>query len=140
MRYRHVRYRYTLVLEGRPRPFAGLELLEATAPDHFRVRLAQPHWAPPYDLYETDAGLTATVELAGVDPDAVDVLLFDNALVVEGQRRLVPDAPRACYHTATIRQGPFRTEIPLPFEVDPERVSATYEQGLLRIALPRMTR
>jgi HSP20 family molecular chaperone IbpA len=36
-----------------------------------------------------------------------------------------------------ILQGPFRVEVPLPFAVDGTRVDATYEDGLLRIVLPR---
>ena len=40
------------------------------------------------------------------------------------------------YHAAGIRQGPFRVELPLPAPVDPERVEARYDRGLLRITLP----
>jgi HSP20 family molecular chaperone IbpA len=41
------------------------------------------------------------------------------------------------YHAAGIRQGPFQVEVPLPAPVDPERVEARYEAGLLRISLAK---
>ena len=42
----------------------------------------------------------------------------------------------ALYHAAGIRQGGFRIALPLPARVDPERVEARSERGLLRLTLP----
>ena len=78
-----------------------------------------------------------TVELAGVEPDDLDVVLYEDVLVVEGQRQLPPADTVGVYHAAEIRQGPYRLELPLPAPIDPEGVDARYEQGLLRVALPR---
>jgi HSP20 family molecular chaperone IbpA len=44
------------------------------------------------------------------------------------------------YHAAGIRQGPFRIALALPAAVDPERVEARYERGLLRITLAKRSR
>jgi HSP20 family molecular chaperone IbpA len=41
------------------------------------------------------------------------------------------------YHSATIRQGPFQLEVPLPAPVSSEQVEARYDRGLLRITLPK---
>jgi HSP20 family molecular chaperone IbpA len=41
------------------------------------------------------------------------------------------------YHAATIRQGPFQLEVPLPAPVRSEQVEARYDRGLLRITLPK---
>ena len=77
------------------------------------------------------------VDLAGVDEDDFEVQLFEDALVVEGRRRLPTCQEGAVYQAAGIRQGPFRVELPLPAPVDPERVDARYDRGLLRITLPK---
>jgi HSP20 family molecular chaperone IbpA len=77
------------------------------------------------------------VELAGVDEDDFEVQLFEDVLVVEGHRRLPSCAEGAVYHAAGIRQGPFQVEVVLPAAVDPERIEARYERGLLRITLPK---
>jgi HSP20 family protein len=88
-------------------------------------------------MYETDTSVEITVDLAGVDEDDYEAQLFENAVVVEGRRQLPSARGDARYHAASIRQGPFRVELPLPAPVDSERVEARYERGLLRISLPK---
>jgi HSP20 family protein len=126
MRYRHVRYRYAVIADTTFRP-----ILRRPG-----ITLAQPRWRPETDVYETGTAFTVTVELAGVDDDGVEVTLFEDALVVEGERRLACDED-CVYHTASIRQGPFRVEVPLSARVDRDGVEARYDQGLLRVRLPK---
>ena len=129
MRYRRVSYRYTLLFAP-----GGLQALGGGT-GQFTVQLAQPVWRPSTDVYETEATIEVVVELPGVEPEQVEVLLFDDALVVEGDRRVHPcDAP-GFYHAAEVRQGHYRAEVPVEVRVDPEKVDARYDQGLLRITL-----
>jgi HSP20 family protein len=88
------------------------------------------------DTYETATAVEVVVDLAGVEEDDFEVQLFDDALVVEGHRQPLSQEG-AVYHAAGIRHGPFRVELPLPAPVDPERVEARYDRGLLRITLPK---
>ena len=97
--------------------------------------LAHPHWHPDIDVYETTGAITVTVELAGVDEEAVTVLLFEDVLVVEGRRELPRCEGDGVYHVAAIRQGPFRIEVPLPVRIDPKGVVARYERGLVSVRL-----
>ena len=132
MRYRRLSYRYTLVAPAaRGLPFAAPHL-----GDLARVRFAQTIWRPAADVCETDREVVITVELAGVDPDELDVILYEDAMVVEGQRRLRA-APNGVYQLAEIRQGPFRLELTLPRGVDQERVDARYDDGLLAVTMPK---
>jgi HSP20 family protein len=112
-------------------------LLEDLWPGDRPRPLAQPRWRPDADTYVTAAAVEILVDLAGVEEDEIEVQLFDDALVVEGRRRLPLCEEGAVYHAAAIRQGPFRLELALPVRVDPDRVEARYDQGLLRIRLPR---
>ena len=66
--------------------------------------------------------------------EQLDVLLFEDALIVEGERRL-PTHAAGVYHAAEIRQGQMRLELPLPAPIDPEQVDAHYERGLLEMRL-----
>ena len=50
--------------------------------------MAHSHWRPDADVVETVGSITVTVELAGVDEEDVAVLLFEDALVIEGRREL----------------------------------------------------
>ena len=133
MRYKRVSYRYALlVAPGGLQPLSGGWVAQQWA-----VQLAQPVWRPAADMYETETALVATLELPGVEPEDVEVLLFEDALVVEGERRISPaDAP-GFYHAAEIRQGRFRWDVPLACPVESELVDAHFDQGLLRISLKK---
>ena len=136
LRYRRLIGRYTRIVS----------IGEALSPgDLLRgpratVMVAPPHWRPPADVCETAAAITVTVEVAGVDPDDLEVLLFEDALVVEGERRLQACAPDGVYHSAEIRHGPFRLQVHLPAAVDGEGIDARYDRGLLHIVLPKAAR
>jgi HSP20 family protein len=131
MRYRRLSYRYAMVLRsGEPRPFGDPWRLTQS-----RIVLAQPQWRPPTDVYELDGSIHVTIELAGVDPDELEVQLYEDAIVVEGNRRLPDQEPGGLYHSVEIRQGPFRLEVPLTTTVDLEQVDARYERGLVLISL-----
>ena len=132
MRYRRLSYRYAMVVRsGQPRPFG-----ELSETDRLRL-LVEPRWRPDTDTYETVATVEILIDLAGVDEDDFEFQLFEDALVVEGRRRLPTCQAGAVYQAAGIRQGPFHVELPLPAPVDPERVNARYDRGLLRITLPK---
>jgi HSP20 family protein len=134
MRYRRFVGRYvTFVTIGAP---PATDYLRAP---RLAVTLAPARWRPATDVSETAAGFAVTVELAGVDPESLDVQLYEDALVVEGTRPATGSAD-GVYHSAEIRYGPFRVEVPLPGlpeAIVPERIDARYDRGLLQITLPR---
>jgi HSP20 family protein len=99
--------------------------------------LMETRWRPDADIYETASAFEIVVDLAGVGDDDFEVQLFEDALVVEGQRRLLAPRESAVYHAASIRQGPFRLNLPLPGPIDADRVEAHYDRGLLRVTLPK---
>jgi len=99
--------------------------------------LMETRWRPDADIYETASAFEIVVDLAGVGDDDFEVQLFEDALVVEGQRRLLAPRESAVYHAASIRQGPFRLNLSLPGPIDADRVEAHYDRGLLRVTLPK---
>lgn len=131
MRYRRVRYRYAEVVRAiGPRPLGDLWQVQAY------LALADTVWRPPADVYETSDSVYVRIELAGVNDDDVQVSLYADTLVVEGQRQYEPLPTGARYHAAEIRYGPFRLEVPLPCPVDADRATARYERGFLVVQLP----
>lgn len=132
MRYRRLSYRYAMVVgSGQTWPLGDVWPSE-------RLRLLRPgRWRPEADAYETATSVEITVDLAGVREDDFEVLVFEDVLVVEGRRQLPACHDEAVYHAAGIRQGPFEVALPLPAAVDPERVEARYDRGLLHITLPK---
>ena len=132
MRYRRLSYRYTMVVpSGQRWPFQDTW-------ESDRLRFFVPaRWRPDADLYETAGTIEIVVDLAGATEDDFEVQLFEDVVVVEGRRQLPSCQEGAVYHAAGIRQGPFQVELPLPAPVDPERVEARYDRGLLHITLSK---
>jgi HSP20 family protein len=136
MRYQRLTRRYVAVMATHtPTEHSIDDLLRG---GRTTVVVAPSRWRPAADLYETDSTFCVTVELAGIEPESVEVLLYEDALIVQGHRLPAACEPGGVYHMAQIRHGPFRLEMPLPSSVlgtaEPE---AHYEQGLLRITLPK---
>jgi len=132
LRYRSLSHRYAMVVRhGHAWPFGDI-----WHSDRLRL-LVQPRWRPDADTYETATTVEIVVDLAGIEDDGFEVQLFEDMVVVEGRRQLPSCQAGAVYHAASIRQGPFQLELPLPAPVDPERVEARYDRGLLHITLPK---
>src|SRR5512144_2386985 len=114
MRYRRLSYRYTVVTHQ-----AGTWPIAVPWREPLLgVVLGRSLWRPDADMCESKHRVSIVVDLAGVQEDDFEVQLFDDALVVEGQRHLPPCDEGAVYHRAGIRQGPFRLELPLPAPID----------------------
>ncbi|MDP8903807.1 MAG: Hsp20/alpha crystallin family protein, partial [Chloroflexota bacterium] len=109
---------------------------------HGSYALLPTTWRPQTDVVETSDQLLVTVELAGVAEEDIEIVLHEDALVVEGERRPGNDiGPDAVYHSVEIRQGSFRVEVPLPpVAIDDEGIDAALERGLLRVRLPKQGR
>jgi HSP20 family molecular chaperone IbpA len=96
---------------------------------------------PDFDYYRTDEPPTlhVVVELPGVDPGSVEVVVSGQTLVVAGSRERTA-AEGAHYLAMEIEYGPFQRRIELGEEVDPAAATASYDRGMLRITLPLATR
>jgi HSP20 family protein len=92
---------------------------------------------PAVDCFVTDDPhqLNVVAELAGIDPDSLELALDGRALTIAGERPR-PRVGGQVYQQAEIEYGHFERRIPLGFEVAGSSASASYEAGLLRITLP----
>jgi HSP20 family protein len=133
MRYRRLHYRYAMLV-GASATWLSSEIWITP---RLGLLAARDRWRPDADVYETARAVEVVVDLAGVREEDVEVQLFEDALVVEGLRRLPSCAEGAVYQAAAIRQGLFRLEATLPALVDPDGVEVRYDAGLLRITLAK---
>ncbi len=92
---------------------------------------------PAVDCFHTDDPhrLTIVLELAGVDPDSVAVVVEERELTISGERRR-PRVTGQVYQQMEIEYGRFERTIQLVEDVDVAAASADYEQGLLTVTLP----
>ncbi len=99
--------------------------------------IASGAWAPAVDIYETPETIQMTFEIPGVNQQDIKVNLENNLLTVTGERRLEHEDKREGYHRVERSYGAFSRSFTLPSTIDPNKVNATFEQGLLRLTLPK---
>ena len=88
------------------------------------------------NLYETDEGYLLQALLPGVNPDALTITAQENVLTLQGTTRIAaPEHARAIY--VGTDAGDFRQQVQLPGDVDAERASADYRDGVLTLTLPK---
>ena len=94
-------------------------------------------FTPNVDVYYCGDPQRAVVkvDLAGVSLDEVGIEVGSRQLAVVGERQ-VQETEGRVYQQVEIPSGPFRRVVELQVDVDPERASATYDDGVLRIELP----
>jgi len=123
MRYRRVTYQYTISTRAESARSA--------------VAVEPLSWRPSADLVESATEIRLVVELAGVAEDDIEILLFENAMVIQGRRDLPVSPADGVFRAAEIRHGPFRLELALPPTIDHRGVTASFDRGLLSVSLPR---
>lgn len=102
--------------------------------------VAGDSWAPATNVYRLARRLEVCVDLAGIDKNAIDVRVSPGKLIIRGFRT-APE-PQGCKHDSMrilcmeIDHGPFARTVPLPEQVELQRVESRYDNGWLWISLP----
>ncbi|MBW2435993.1 MAG: Hsp20/alpha crystallin family protein [Deltaproteobacteria bacterium] len=117
--------------------------LEKTIEDMFRsmspaFTLAERSWKPPMDMNETPEEIIIVAEVAGVDKDDLEVEISSKAVRIQGNRVARHYTDETAYRLAEIQYGRFERILYLPAPIDPEVVSAGYNDGLLEIRLAKL--
>lgn len=92
-------------------------------------------WRPPTDVYETEVAVVILVEIAGMDPDQIQVEYTDKILRVSGAR--ADKLRRAATHCLEVQYGDFSSEVYLPGQYNLDAIDAEYKDGFLTIVLPK---
>ena len=116
---------------------------EKTIEDIFRsvspgFTLTERTWKPPMDMNETPEEVIIVAEIPGVDKDDLEVEISSKAVRIRGNRFEKHCPGNATYRLAEIQYGRFERILFLPTPIDPEVVSAAYQNGLLEIRLAKL--
>jgi HSP20 family protein len=115
------------------------QMLEWTAdmlPDERKLEKGSA-WVPVADMYETDAAIIIQMELAGIEKASLEILFQEKHLVLRGNRPLNARMQSAKIHRLECPYGQFQRVFRIPQPVDARKISAVYEQGVLKIVLPK---
>ncbi|KAL7713182.1 Small heat shock protein C4 [Entamoeba marina] len=89
-------------------------------------------WEPPCELLEGKTAYLLRMEIPGVDKKSLNVKYANNWIVISGSRLL-----EGKLEFTEFLYGTFRREIPLPTDVEGEKIKAKYQDGILVLAIPK---
>jgi HSP20 family protein len=94
-------------------------------------------WAPLFDMWETKDDVVLSFEVPGMSEKDVNVSITGDLLTVKGERRFNQELKQENYHRLERAYGKFERTVQLPIPVQPEKVKATYREGVLTVKLPK---
>ena len=113
-------------------------LFSGVMPAHLnREDMAHGAWAPSVDIYEDKEGLTLEAELPGLSRDDFEISVENNVVTLRGERKFEKRTDGDNYHRIERSYGSFTRSFTLPPTVTAEGATADFENGVLRVSLPK---
>jgi HSP20 family protein len=110
---------------------------ESYSPEGPEEALTTTGFAPLVDIYEDEHNITLKIEVPGIDEKDIDVRIENNTLTVHGERKIEKEEKEENFRRVERQYGSFTRSFTLPTTVEPEKVSAHYDKGMLKIKLAK---
>jgi len=97
-------------------------------------------FALPLDVYATQDAAVIVAAVPGLRPEDLNVAIHENTLVLSGETKspiAEEEAKGATWYLRELWSGRFQRAVSLPFPVDVDKANASWEQGIVRIVLPK---
>jgi HSP20 family protein len=94
-------------------------------------------WIPAMDLVETDEDFVLRSDLPGLSEEDVNIELEDNVLTVSGERKSEHEDHKEGYYRVERASGSFSRSLTLPEGVDPSKIKASFDRGVLEVRIPK---
>ena len=101
------------------------------------MRGNQTGFMPAVDVYEDNDNVIVETQLAGIDPEKVDISIENDVLCVRGESEKKSEVEDKNYYRKEIRSGSFYRSIPLPTHVESDKARAEAVDGVLKIFIPK---
>lgn len=94
-------------------------------------------WTPAVDIFDTAEAIVLKAELPGLAPDDIDIEVDDNVLTIKGERRFEDKVEEGRYYRLERAYGQFSRSVTLPQGVKADEISASFDQGVLQVRVPK---
>lgn len=94
-------------------------------------------WLPPVDVSEGDDEVLVSTEIPGIAARDVEITVTGNTLNISGKKEEKEESEQENYYRCERRFGAFRRAIDLPESIDPDRVSADSENGVITVRIAK---
>ncbi len=118
-------------------PFPGFALLEDQINRFFSEPAATRPWTPAVDIAETENELVLTADVPGVKMEDIEIKIEEGTLSLTGKREFKKEEKNGSYHRIERSYGSFERAFSLPDSVEAEKVSASFDNGVLKVTLPK---
>jgi HSP20 family protein len=92
---------------------------------------------PSIDVCETETELVVEAELPGMDEKDVSVTLSSGVLTLKGEKKSEREEKKDDYHLMERSYGSFQRSFQLAETIDADKVTATFDKGVLKVTLPK---
>lgn len=119
--------------------FSDIDDMEKMFNDYLPVLRSQGKntFVPAVDMYEDKDNVIVETQLAGIDPDKVDISIENDVLCIKGEGEKKSEVEDKNYYRKEIRRGSFYRSIQLPAHVVGDKANAIAEDGVLKISIPK---
>jgi len=94
--------------------------------------------APETDVVENERDIRVMVEMPGLRQEDIEVDVENNLLTIRGEKREErEEGEEGKYHLSERRYGTFSRSFVLPRDVEPDDISASFENGVLNVHIPK---
>jgi HSP20 family protein len=94
---------------------------------------------PPIEMFDKKDKLVVRAEIPGVKPEEIDISVSDSTLTIKGERKSESEIKDEDYYRCEMSYGRFSRSVALPAKVQPDKVDAKYDDGILEINLSKMS-
>lgn len=94
-------------------------------------------WVPAMDLVETEGEFVLRADLPGMSEQDVAIEVEEQTLTISGERKAEHEVSREGFHRVERSFGAFARSLTLPKGVDPESVTASFDEGVLEVRIPK---
>jgi HSP20 family protein len=135
-----------MTLVRRTSPFGELASLRQAMDRIFEDSFVRPRaWSftaetgagLPLDITNSTDALVVEAALPGVKPEDVDITVEDGTLTISARSREEREETRGETLVSEIRRGSMSRTVALPSGLEPDKATATFENGVLRLSIPR---
>ncbi|MFQ6121022.1 MAG: Hsp20/alpha crystallin family protein [Methanosarcinales archaeon] len=92
---------------------------------------------PYLDMIETDKDIIVTADMPGVDKKDIDIRVTENNIEISAETKREAEEKKEGYIFRERMAGKYYRSLTLPSSVDPEKVKASYKNGVLEVTLPK---
>lgn len=121
-------------------PQSFTTMLDRFFNDTLHTRSMLPNFNPKVDTSETENSYEIEVSLPGLKKDEIQVDFHNGRLTISGERRMSDEKKNKKFHLMESQYGSFTRSFTLPDTVNTQDIEASFEDGILKITVPKETR